>query len=61
MGVKLICKLKDNGVGTEVFQGGYGLLGLKERIELTNGRLEIKSRPNEGFQLEIEIPYDKEN
>lgn len=60
-GGKINLQIKDNGVGTELFQGGYGLLGLKERIELINGRLEIKSRPNEGFQLEIEIPYDKEN
>lgn len=58
---KIKLEIKDNGVGTELFQGGYGLMGLKERIELINGKLDINSRPNEGFQLEIEIPYDKEN
>lgn len=58
---KIKLKINDNGIGTELFQGGYGLLGLKERIELIHGKLEIKSKPNEGFQLEIEIPYDKEN
>ncbi len=60
-GEKICLQIKDDGVGTEIFQGGYGLLGLKERVELLNGKLEIQSSPHEGFQLDIEIPYDKEN
>ncbi len=58
---KISLNIKDDGVGTEVFQGGYGILGLKERIELLNGKLGIKTKLNEGFQIDIEIPYEKEN
>jgi signal transduction histidine kinase len=53
--------ISDNGIGTDVFHGGYGLMGLKERIELIDGKLEITSHPNQGFQLDIELPYEKAN
>lgn len=50
--------IRDDGVGTEVLQGGFGLVGLKERIELINGTINIITSPNQGFKLEISLPYE---
>ncbi|NJO81313.1 MAG: hypothetical protein HC828_00210 [Blastochloris sp.] len=34
---------------------GFGLRGVKERLELVNGRLMIQSQPNLGTQLHITV------
>ena len=39
------------------FTTSVGLLGMQERFELLGGRLEIKSRPNEGTQLMALVPW----
>jgi signal transduction histidine kinase len=36
--------------------GGYGLLGLRERVELLGGRIESGRRPAGGFLLAVEVP-----
>lgn len=54
----LTINISDDGVGTNQVQGGYGILGLQERIELLNGTLIVTSQENEGFKLEIRLPYE---
>ncbi len=50
-------QLKDNGVGTAVTpNGGFGLLGLRERVHLLGGRLETETAPGNGFKLVITLP-----
>ena len=51
-------ELTDNGVGTSpsASKAGYGLIGLRERIELLGGRIETANRLNGGFALTIEVP-----
>ncbi len=39
-------------------EGGYGLQGLRERLELVGGRLQLESRPGEGTCLCVTIPKD---
>jgi signal transduction histidine kinase len=39
-------------------QGGYGLQGLRERLELVGGALRIESAAGMGTQLEVTIPRD---
>jgi len=39
--------------GTE---GGFGLLGIRERLELVGGRLEIASAPREGSRFVLTVP-----
>jgi signal transduction histidine kinase len=46
----------DDGIGSEDPTGGYGLLGLQERIHLLNGNLMIRTAKQEGFQVEIGVP-----
>ena len=49
--------IKDNGKGFDPNQveGGFGLVGINERVRLLNGTLAIDSKANEGSQLEIKI------
>ena len=58
---KLTMSVSDDGLGAKSYEGGFGLLGLKERIELIDGTIEIQSAPNKGFQIDIELPYDKKD
>lgn len=48
----------DDGIGVDEFRTGYGLKGLRERIELLKGTLTINTSPKNGFRIEIELPYD---
>jgi PAS domain S-box-containing protein len=36
---------------------GFGLMGMKERLELLDGRLQIESSPGQGTRLIAQIPY----
>ena len=36
--------------------GRFGLLGLRERVQALAGSLQVRSRPGEGFTLEVEVP-----
>ncbi len=51
-------ELSDNGVGT-IHQppgSGFGLMGLRERIELLGGQMETANRLDGGFALTVEVP-----
>ena len=49
--------IKDNGVGADsVDGGGFGLLGVRERVQLLGGSLHIDTGPGKGFSLTLEIP-----
>lgn len=58
--------IEDNGIGFDVKEvlrdmdrgenGGFGVIGMKERIALLEGSLDICSKPNEGTFISIEVP-----
>ncbi|HHW57725.1 MAG TPA: sensor histidine kinase [Clostridia bacterium] len=50
--------IKDDGVGfdKENIGQGYGLMGMRERVEILNGKFEISSFKNKGTQIYISIP-----
>jgi signal transduction histidine kinase len=48
--------VRDNGVGAEQTDGGFGLLGLQERVKLLDGTFQITSVPGQGFLLEVAVP-----
>ncbi len=52
--VKLV--LQDDGVGAEQMDGGFGLLGMRERVQMLKGDLAVITGPNKGFRLEISVP-----
>lgn len=52
--------VQDNGRGAQETENGFGLLGLKERIQLLDGQLNIETTPGAGFALHISIPTSEE-
>ncbi len=52
--------IEDDGDGFDprvVREGGVGLLGMRERLALLDGRMEIESRPGAGTTLVAEVPF----
>lgn len=55
----LFITVQDDGQGFDpvgIPSGHYGLLGIRERIRLLGGKLDIWSKPGEGTRLEMRIP-----
>jgi signal transduction histidine kinase len=48
--------VSDNGVGCADTGGGYGLLGIRERVQLLGGKVSVETAPGEGFALQVEVP-----
>lgn len=61
---KINVDIEDDGVGFEAEEvlkggddrGGFGLLGIRERVELLGGRVDIRSQPQKGTRLTVGIP-----
>ncbi len=49
-------QVRDNGVGASETAGGFGLLGIRERMNLLGGRLEIDTGTGKGFRLTVSVP-----
>ncbi|MES1168857.1 MAG: ATP-binding protein, partial [Oleiharenicola lentus] len=52
----VVLELSDNGVGANGAHGGFGLQGLRERIEVIGGTLNAANRLEGGFALRVEVP-----
>lgn len=48
--------IKDDGIGAGQFDGGFGLLGMRERVQMIHGDVSIQTAPGNGFLLDIHIP-----
>lgn len=48
--------IQDNGQGADKIEGGFGLIGLRERLYLIDGDCEIYTTKGEGFTLQIMVP-----
>jgi len=53
--------VEDDGVGSDVQaaldkRSSYGLIGMRERVPLLGGKLEIRSRPRYGTRISAELP-----
>lgn len=51
--------VQDNGRGSADPTGGYGLLGLRERVQLLGGRVEITTAEGEGFTVAVTLNSEK--
>jgi signal transduction histidine kinase len=54
-------EVKDNGVGTAETAGGFGLLGIRERMQLLGGKVEIVTGVGKGFCLTATVPLSDED
>ncbi len=58
---RLELEICDDGVGFDpaaVESGHYGLLGMRERVRLAGGSLEVRSEPGKGTCLTIHFPLE---
>jgi signal transduction histidine kinase len=55
---RLDLMVRDDGIGFDpsARHGGFGLLGMRERVELAGGELEITSRPGAGAEVKASVP-----
>lgn len=53
-------RIEDNGVGIEpaaTEKGGFGMIGIRERLNILNGQIEILDNKPTGTTIKIQIPY----
>ena len=57
---RIILHLIDNGIGFESHQlnSGFGLRGIKERVQMLRGQIEIESNSGKGTQIQVIIPHN---
>ena len=48
--------VKDDGVGSDNSGGGFGLLGVRERVQQLSGAVRVRTDSGKGFALEVELP-----
>ena len=51
--------VRDNGVGlagVDTADGGFGLLGVRERVQLLGGQARVRAAAGQGFTLDVEVP-----
>jgi signal transduction histidine kinase len=54
-------RVRDDGVGGADLNRGWGLIGLKDRVESLCGSIQLTSRPGHGTSLLISIPIEDPN
>jgi signal transduction histidine kinase len=55
----LVIQIKDNGLGNLEINEGFGLLGMRERVEKLGGKINFYSIPGNGFVINTQIPLQK--
>jgi signal transduction histidine kinase len=46
----------DDGVGASDTSGGFGLIGIRERVQLLDGEFKVETEVGKEFRLEVTIP-----
>ncbi|MGA9286727.1 MAG: sensor histidine kinase, partial [Anaerobacillus sp.] len=62
-GDKIVVAIQDNGIGFDVNvrkDQSFGLIGMKERVGLLNGTIQVQSTPNKGTYILIRIPIHEQ-
>lgn len=63
----ILLRIKDDGEGFDISslqdisrddEGGFGIIGMKERIELLEGTFKISSEINVGTTVKVKLPYE---
>src|SRR5699024_3940498 len=60
---KISVVVKDDGIGFDQLKkkfDSFGLVGMKERVEILKGKLVINSIPGEGTIIKFTIPFNEE-
>jgi len=58
---KLMMEIADNGIGFDIKRSGrddsYGMIGMRERVLLLKGKLQVASKVGRGTRVKVEMPY----
>ncbi len=54
--VELLVRDDGRGFDTDAASGGFGLLGMRERVALLGGEIDINSRPGDGTSVAARLP-----
>jgi signal transduction histidine kinase len=57
-GANLLLSIQDDGIGGADIRKGSGLIGLKDRVEMLGGHMQIESHPGNGTSLHVTIPVE---
>lgn len=49
-------EMKDNGIGGDISTGGFGLIGMQERVALLKGKMDVEASAGTGFSIKIVLP-----
>lgn len=52
----VVLQIRDNGIGMSDISFGFGLNGMKERLELLQGQFTVESKENEGTAVTCVLP-----
>ncbi|MPZ21512.1 MAG: sensor histidine kinase [Luteitalea sp.] len=53
---EITLRARDDGRGAKEIRSGHGLTGMRERVELVGGRLDVRAKPARGFEVDAWIP-----
>ncbi len=53
--------LRDDGAGAADTSGGFGLIGLRERVHLLDGEFKVETQPGQGFSIDVILPIVDRN
>ncbi|HEX6730828.1 MAG TPA: sensor histidine kinase [Pyrinomonadaceae bacterium] len=48
--------VRDEGIGSNQPEKGFGLVGVNERVQLLGGEVRIRTAPDKGFTMEVGLP-----
>lgn len=55
--------VQDNGTGMDIdsesLKGGFGLIGMRERVETLNGNFKLSSSPGNGVRIRVTLPLNE--
>jgi signal transduction histidine kinase len=54
-----IFSTRDNGIGASDMSAGFGIIGIKERVLLLGGMVDVTNKPGAGFIVKISLPVKK--
>ena len=49
-------EISDDGLGAEAAEGGNGLIGMRERVQMYGGSLVTTTAPGKGFRIRASLP-----
>jgi signal transduction histidine kinase len=52
--------IEDDGQGALSTSGGFGLIGLRERVHQLRGEIEFQTDIDKGFRIMIKVPVDND-